>query len=62
MGARADDGGELELTEVYEMNVTPFIGVILVLLMIFMIAAPLATIDVGVEILAANAQRGPRPE
>ena len=34
------DHGEDDLTEVHEINVTPFIDVILVLLIIFMIAAP----------------------
>jgi biopolymer transport protein ExbD len=56
------DHGELDLAEVHEINVTPFIDVILVLLIIFMIAAPLATVDVGVDLPASNAQRQPRPE
>jgi biopolymer transport protein ExbD len=37
-----DDG---DFVEAHEINVTPFIDVILVLLIIFMIAAPLATVD-----------------
>ena len=37
------DHGESSLGEIHEINVTPFIDVILVLLIIFMIAAPLAT-------------------
>lgn len=61
MGAGID-GGELELTEVHEINVTPFIDVILVLLIIFMIAAPLATVDIGVDLPTANAERQARPE
>lgn len=36
-----DDNGEM-----HEINVTPFIDVMLVLLIIFMVAAPLATVDV----------------
>jgi biopolymer transport protein ExbD len=56
------DHGELDLAEVHEINVTPFIDVILVLLIIFMIAAPLATVDVGVDLPASNAQRQPRPD
>src|SRR5207247_1876524 len=44
------DHGELDLAEVHEINVTPFIDVILVLLIIFMIAAPLATVDIAAEI------------
>jgi len=33
-----------------------------VLLIIFMIAAPLATVDVAVDLPASNAQRPPRPD
>jgi biopolymer transport protein ExbD len=36
--------------------------VILVLLIIFMIAAPLATVDISVNLPAANAERSPRPD
>ena len=61
MGVRLDHGGE-ELDEVHEINVTPFIDVILVLLIIFMIAAPLATVDISVDLPAANAETTPRPD
>jgi biopolymer transport protein ExbD len=56
------DHGELDLAEVHEINVTPFIDVMLVLLIIFMIAAPLATVDVGVNLPTSNAERQPRPD
>src|SRR5262249_31342035 len=56
------DHGELDLAEVHEINVTPFIDVILVLLIIFMIAAPLATVDIAVDLPALNAERQPRPD
>ena len=54
---RADDA----LEETHEINVTPFIDVILVLLIIFMIAAPLATVDVAVDLPGSNAEPQPRP-
>ena len=41
---------------------TPFIDVILVLLIIFMVAAPLATVDVNVDLPASTAIATPRPD
>ena len=41
---------------------TPFIDVMLVLLIIFMVAAPLATVDVKVNLPASSSQPQPRPE
>ncbi|MHA7848510.1 TonB system transport protein ExbD [Serratia sp. D1N4] len=52
-----DDSGEL-----HEINVTPFIDVMLVLLIIFMVAAPLATVDIRVDLPASTAKPQPRPE
>ena len=56
------DHGEDSLSEVHEINVTPFIDVMLVLLIIFMVAAPLATVDIQVNLPAANAQPQKRPD
>jgi biopolymer transport protein ExbD len=53
---------EDELEESHEINVTPFIDVILVLLIIFMVAAPLSTVDVNVDLPASTAEPAPRPE
>ncbi len=44
------DHEEDDLVEIHEINVTPFIDVMLVLLIIFMVAAPLATVDVSVDL------------
>ena len=56
--AREED----DLVETHEINVTPFIDVMLVLLIIFMVAAPLATVDVLVNLPTSTAEAQPRPE
>lgn len=48
--------------EMHDINVTPFIDVMLVLLIIFMVAAPLATVDIRVDLPASTAKPQPRPE
>jgi biopolymer transport protein ExbD len=61
MSVRLDHGEDI-LNEVHEINVTPFIDVMLVLLIIFMVAAPLATVDIQVNLPASTAESQPRPE
>jgi biopolymer transport protein ExbD len=46
----------------HEINVTPFIDVMLVLLIIFMVAAPLATVDVKVDLPVATAKPMAKPD
>ena len=60
-GGRARRGDD-DLVEAHEINVTPFIDVMLVLLIIFMVAAPLATVDIGVDLPASTAEQQPRPD
>ena len=57
---RRGDLDDLGVT--HEINVTPFIDVMLVLLIIFMVAAPLATVDIGVDLPATAAEPAPRPD
>jgi biopolymer transport protein ExbD len=61
MAVRLDHGAD-DLAEVHEINVTPFIDVMLVLLIIFMVAAPLATVDVKVDLPVSTAEPQPRPD
>jgi biopolymer transport protein ExbD/biopolymer transport protein TolR len=44
-----------------EMNITPFVDVMLVLLIIFMVAAPIATVSMPVDLPPANPRSAPPP-
>src|SRR5712691_705281 len=61
MSVRLDHGADT-VNEVHEINVTPFIDVMLVLLIIFMVAAPLATVDIQVNLPASSAEPQQRPD
>ncbi|OQW54611.1 MAG: biopolymer transporter [Proteobacteria bacterium SG_bin9] len=51
-----------DFEETHEINVTPFIDVMLVLLIIFMVAAPLSTVDLPVDLPTSTAQPQKKPD
>lgn len=60
MAIRTARHDEDALEEQHAINVTPFIDVMLVLLIVFMVAAPLATVDTPVDLPASAAKPQPR--
>lgn len=64
MGAKLSGpggGSKFTVEQNSEINVTPFVDVMLVLLIIFMVAAPLASVSVEVELPPAVAPVTPNP-
>jgi biopolymer transport protein ExbD len=65
MGASIAEGGldgDEEFSEAHEINVTPFIDVMLVLLIIFMVAAPLSTVDLPIDLPSSTANPEKKPD
>ena len=64
MAAKLAGGGgrsKFNIEQNSEINVTPFVDVMLVLLIIFMVAAPLATVSIHVNLPPAVARPSPNP-
>ena len=61
MAIRLNNARGDELAEISEINLAPFIDVMLVLLIVFMIAAPLSTVDVAVDLPMSSASPEQRP-
>jgi len=51
-----------DFAETHDINVTPFIDVILVLLIIFMVAAPLSTVDLPIDLPSSSAAPEKKPD
>ena len=51
-----------DFAETHDINVTPFIDVILVLLIIFMVAAPLSTVDLPIDLPSSTATPQKKPD
>src|ERR1700742_1661735 len=57
-----DFDDDSDFAETHDINVTPFIDVMLVLLIIFMVAAPLSTVDLPVDLPSSTATPQKKPD
>ncbi|UGY13646.1 TonB system transport protein ExbD [Bradyrhizobium septentrionale] len=58
----SENDGDDDFAESHEINVTPFIDVMLVLLIIFMVAAPLSTVDLPIDLPTSSATPQKKPD
>ncbi len=54
--------GKFDLKQNAEINVTPFVDVMLVLLIIFMVSAPLATVSIKIDLPPATPPKDAHPK
>src|ERR1700722_17287382 len=60
--ADTEPDDDADFAETHDINVPPFIEVILVLLIIFMVAAPLSTVDLPIDLPSSTATPQKKPD